>query len=154
MHIFILKTNYNVTDKYCVIIGDNVFYMSEYANRANEVNMYSGRITTTKQLHALMENAIILKHIPTNLKLAIRERCKQTRRDELQQYHKDDEMMLNKLKKWTIEQTAIKIFTRYSFECWDWCVITEKERDKYRENAKQELRNIKEIHDIFKEDRI
>lgn len=89
MKIEVIKTNRKVADKYTVIIGENYeFTMSEYAHRANEVNMFVGFVRPLWRYY-LTENEKILPKIPKNLKPAIRERCKQIRADELNEYEND-----------------------------------------------------------------
>lgn len=82
MQIFVIESELSVADKYTVIIGNDYFFMSAYPNRANEVNMYGGRITTSRQLRTLTEEANILKHIPLTLKYAIKQWCQQIKREQ------------------------------------------------------------------------
>ena len=89
MKIEIVETNRKVADKYTVIIGENYqFSMSEYPDRANEVNMFIGFIRPLWRYY-LTKDEKILSKIPKNLKYAIRERCKQIRAEELDKYEED-----------------------------------------------------------------
>ena len=70
-------------DRYVVLIDKHVFYMSYYADRANEINTYGGdMVSDINAIIKFMKRLKFIHHakIPKNLKYAIRERCKQTRR--------------------------------------------------------------------------
>ena len=89
MKIEIIETDRKVADKYTVIIGENYqFSMSEYPDRANEINMFIGFIRPLWRYY-LTKDEKILSKIPKNLKYAIRERCKQIRANELDKCEED-----------------------------------------------------------------
>lgn len=71
-------------DRYVVFIGNQIYYMSYYADRANEVNNHAGEFKSRREKIMRVMDALLFEHcnkIPSNLKPAIRRRCKELRQD-------------------------------------------------------------------------
>ena len=83
IHVF---DNEGITfDRYTVLIGNYVFYMSRDADRANHVNICAKRLEYSEQnFIKLMEYCKFTqcKKIPKSIKIAVRERCKQIRSEQ------------------------------------------------------------------------
>ena len=75
-------------DRYTIYIDKHEFLMSFYADRANEMNMYMGEKQSSyeviEHLMKYTENTLLPK-IPKNIKYAIRQRCKELRRENAAQ---------------------------------------------------------------------
>ena len=74
-------------DRYIVFIDQDMFYMSIYPDRANEVNMYAGTfkspINSMNKAMAMLEFKRV--QMPKSLKYAIRQRCKEIRHENQDQ---------------------------------------------------------------------
>jgi hypothetical protein len=84
MKIMIFDNNGITMDRYIVTIKQHTYYMSQYPNRANEVNTYAGKFNRdTTKISKMMKNLGFkqLNKIPKSLKYAIRQRCKEIRHD-------------------------------------------------------------------------
>lgn len=85
MKIRIWDNGGSTIDRYTILIDKHLFYMSMYPDRANEVNMYARELKHTMNMNAvlaIMKHHTPIRPIPKTLRYAIRERCKQIRRDE------------------------------------------------------------------------
>lgn len=84
MKIYIWDNGGITCDRYTVFIGNHIFLMSIYPDRANEVNSYVG--TFVSNIHAMNKAMIkmLFKNVqmPKSLKCAIRQRCKEIRSDQ------------------------------------------------------------------------
>jgi hypothetical protein len=81
MKIYVWDNGGTTIDRYVVFIGQHVFNMSTYPDKANGINQYEG--TLKSDIPAINKTIARMKfenvQIPKSLKYAIRLRCKEIR---------------------------------------------------------------------------